>query len=565
MNQIQARIEEWQKPPYDEKTRQEILALRKKDPQALEDAFCCNLSFGTGGLRGLMGPGTNRINIYTIRKTTQGLANYIHKVGNPQKGVLIGFDSRHHSTLFAQETARVLAANNIPVFLLSDIRPTPFISFSCRYKKCQAAVMITASHNPKEYNGYKVYWQDGAQVVPPHDAGILEEVDKIDSIVKVKYSTHLSPLIIHLNEELDTPYLLELSKLQHFPKENKKEGASLKISYTSLHGTGITLMPKALSLWGFTNYNFVESQIIADGEFPTVKFPNPEYLETLSLGIKQLQTSASDLLIATDPDADRLAVVVMHEGKPIVLNGNEMASICIYFLCHTLPSSPANKGAFVTTIVTTELLKTIAQAYNYPCFETLTGFKYIGEKIHQWEQEKNGYHFIFGAEESYGFLLGTYARDKDGIIAGCFLSEIALYLKKEKRTLIDFLKEIYTKFGVFREKQKSLDFQPGEEGLKMIHTLMEKLRKDPPSSLNNKKVVSFEDLKKKTPAHLPSSDVLILRVEDESKVVIRPSGTEPKIKVYVATTEKNFSSVEQAIKNCDERLDQLLATIPLKP
>ncbi len=560
MVSFEARAHDWLSGPYDEETKS---AIRKLDQKTLEDAFYTDLSFGTGGLRGLMGPGTNRLNIYTIRKTTQGLANYILKAGKPSSGVFIGFDSRHHSTEFGRQTALVLAGNGIPVFLLKDIRPTPFISFGCRYKKCQAAVMITASHNPKEYNGYKVYWSDGAQVVHPHDEGIMQECALIQSLNQIKLAENGSPLITLLQDEIDAPYLRELAKLQHFAKQNKEKGHLLKISYTSLHGTGITLMPQALTEWGFTSYNFVDKQIIPDGNFPTVKFPNPEYKETLQMGIKQLESSQSDILIATDPDADRLAVVAHHQGKSVILTGNQIASICVYFLCRalleqkTLPPKPA----FVTTIVTTELLGKIAEGYNIPCFETLTGFKYIGEKIHQWETEKNGYDFLFGAEESYGFLLGTYARDKDALISGCLMSEIALSMKLQGKTLIDLLEEIYRKFGMFREKQASFDFKPGKEGLDEISDLMSRLRKNLPSSLCGQKVILSEDFTKKTKENLPPSDVLLFRLEDQTKIIVRPSGTEPKIKIYASVQEKEFPSLDQALSKCDTRLDVLLKTL----
>ena len=557
MGSFKTRAQEWLDGPYDEKTKETI---RHLDGKTLEDSFYTDLSFGTGGLRGLMGPGTNRLNIYTIQKATQGLANYILRQGNPSSGVFIGFDSRHNSKEFAWQAALVLAGNQIPVFLLKEIRPTPFVSFSCRYKKCQAAIMITASHNPKEYNGYKVYWGDGAQVVSPHDSGIIEACALVKEIKLAEEST---PLITLITDTLDEPYLKELSLLQHCSKQNQEKGSLLKISYTSLHGTGITLMPQALTKWGFTSYNFVEKQIIADGDFPTVKFPNPEYQETLKMGIDKLNSSQSDILIATDPDADRLAVVARHKGQSIILTGNQIASLCVYFLCNQLTEQKKlpPKPAFVTTIVTTELLKKIANTYNIPCFETLTGFKYIGEKIHLWETEKNGYDFLFGAEESYGFLIGTYARDKDAIVSGCLLSEIALCMKLQNKTLIDLLEEIYKKFGIFREAQASFEFKPGKEGLDKIHTLMSHLRDHIPSSLCDQKVISMEDFTKKTKENLPMSDVLLFRLVDNTKIIIRPSGTEPKIKIYVGIEEKKFLSLEEGISGCDAKLKLILKTL----
>lgn len=543
-SQTKKKVDEWLQGPYDEKTKAEIRALMKKDPEALEDAFYTDLVFGTGGLRGLMGPGTNRMNIYTVRNATQGLANYILKQKSSSPHVLIGFDSRHNSIQFALEAARVLAGNKIKVFLLKELRPTPYISFACREKKCQAAIMITASHNPKEYNGYKVYWSDGGQVVPPHDVGIIQEAEKVR---EVKLADENDRLIQRVDGELDKAYLKAIHSLQHFPKENQIYGSRLKISYTSLHGTGITIMPEALSSWGFMSVNMVGNQIIPDGDFPTVKFPNPEFPETLKLGIQQLVETGSDILIATDPDADRLAAAVHHKGQPVILSGNEIASICVYFLCEIV----GKKGAFVTTIVSTELLKTIAEAYGNPCFEVLTGFKYIGEKIHEWEFTKKQ-HFLFGAEESCGFLLGTHARDKDAISSGCFLAEIALHMKNKDMTLVDLLHEIYKKFGVFREGQKSLTFKAGKEGSDQIVELMIRLRKELPKTFASHRVLQIIDYEK--PTDLPRSDVLLFRLSDESKLVIRPSGTEPKIKIYGGVR----GGKNEEIESCDERLEALL-------
>jgi phosphomannomutase len=550
--QILKRAHAWlEDPSYDEKTKTEVRELLKH-PDQLTDAFFTDLSFGTGGLRGIMGAGSNRINIYTIRKASQGLANYILKKGNPSSGVVIGFDSRHHSAEFAQEAAKVFAGNGIKVFLLKELRPTPYVSFATRHLKAQAGVMITASHNPKEYNGYKVFWQDGGQVVPPHDTGIIAEVDAVSSI---KLANLTDPLIL-----IDEAYLEALSSLQHFPGENH---TSLKISYSSLHGTGITLMPEALRRWGFSAPHLVASQAVPDGDFPTVHFPNPEYPEALKAGIEDLVQNGSDILIATDPDADRLGVVASHQGKPVTLTGNEQAALAAYFICETLTKQKKMppKGAIVTTIVTTELLKHIAKAFNVACFEVLTGFKYIGEKIHQWEQKPGGYQFLFGAEESYGYLMGTYARDKDAMIAGCLFAEIAVKMKEQGKTLIDLLHEIYAKFGVFREKQFSLTFEEGKKGLDSIQRLMEGLRKNPPSTLGGQKVIESEDYLKGTSENLPRSDVLLYRLEDQSKIIIRPSGTEPKLKVYLAVHTTQFKAIQEGLDACNRRLDILLAAL----
>lgn len=553
-NPILKRAQSWLDDPYyDPQTQGEVKALLNH-PDKLTDAFFTDLAFGTGGLRGMMGVGTNRINIYTIRKATQGLANYIRKNGDPKKGVVIGFDSRLHSLEFAQEAARTLLGNHIPVFLIPELRPTPYISFACRHLKAQAAIMITASHNPKEYNGYKVFWQDGGQVVHPHDTGIIKEVEAITSPMQIHLSTHLdiTPTL------LDDAYLQAIANLQFFPGQDR---SALKISYTSLHGTGITLMPQALQSWGFSPPHLVASQCTPDGNFPTVHFPNPEYPEALQAGLTDLMQTSSDLLIATDPDADRLGIAIRHHNQPIALSGNEQAAIAAYFICNTLSKQnqlPKN-GAIVTTIVTTELLKAIAAAYNIACVEVLTGFKYIGEKIHTWEQDPHGYQFLFGAEESYGYLLGTHSRDKDGMIAGCLFADIAFTMKKQGKTLLDLLHEIYERFGVYREKSFSLTFEEGKKGLDTISHLMQTLRLHAPTHIAGHKIISSQDFLKPTP-DLPLSDVVLFRLEDQTKIIIRPSGTEPKLKVYLATQMSNVL-VDEGLKQCNERLIAIMTAI----
>lgn len=558
---VEARVKEWLEDSYYDKTTQAEVQALSRDPVALQDAFYTTLSFGTGGLRGLMGVGTNRMNKYTVRQATQALANYILKAGDPKAGVFIGFDSRHNSPLFALETARVLAGNGIKAFLLNELRPTPFISFGCRTKKCQAAVMITASHNPKEYNGYKVYWSDGAQVVPPHDSGIMKEAAQLGSWHEVKLASENDPLIEHLGAELDSSYIAALLSLQHFPQENTREGATLKIVYSSLHGTGFTLMPKALSSWGFTTVAFVEKQIIPNGDFPTVPFPNPEIPAALHLGIEKMVETYSDLLLVTDPDADRLGVVVLHQGNPTIITGNEVATLCVYFLCEVLTTQkkmPTN-GAFVTTVVTTQLLKVIAESYGSTCEEVLTGFKYIGEKIHAWENSPTGKDFIFGAEESYGYLLGTHSRDKDAMIAGCLVSEIALYVKQQGKTLIDLLETIYRKYGLFREKQASIGFNPGKEGMDKMQGLMAHLRTRLPTVLGGQNVTHTRDFK--TGGKLPATDMLLFTLADQSQLIIRPSGTEPKLKIYAAVREVRFTSLEEGVLECEKKLDQILKAL----
>jgi phosphoglucomutase/phosphomannomutase len=565
---IQKRVDYWLQGPFDPATKAAVRALAEKD---LVDAFFTDLSFGTGGMRGIMGPGTTRMNIYTIRLATQGLANYLRKTDSGKLSVVIGYDSRHHSQEFAKEAAMVLAANGIHVYLLDELRPTPYISFACRFKKASAAINITASHNPKEYNGYKVYWSDGAQVVHPHDAGIVQEAEKLKDLSAVRLANPDDPHIEAVSTaSIDPEYLKAIAPLQHFPQENKKSGSSLKIVYTSLHGTGITIVPRALKEWGFSTIHLVDKQVTIDGDFPTVAFPNPEYRETLKLGIELLEKTGSDIVLATDPDADRIGTVVRHQGKSALINGNEMAAICADYLCEVLHPIPP-KAAFVTTIVTTELLKKIAQANAMTCIEVLTGFKYIGEKIHLWETSKDGYQFLFGAEESYGYLLGTHSRDKDAIIASCLIAEIALHAKLQGQTLVDRLHKIYQKYGVFREKQISINFQPGKEGMDKMGTFMNRLRSSPPKTIGGQTVVYLEDYEKRVktdmatkktqPLTLPQSDVLLFRLSDESRLVVRPSGTEPKIKIYGGVSTSTFKTIADAIQECDAKLEKHLNAI----
>lgn len=553
---IEKKAQSWLRKPFDSKTQDAVRALIKNNPKELENAFYTDLSFGTGGLRGLMGVGTNRMNRYTIRRTTEGLARYLKKQFASDISVVIGFDSRHHSKEFAEEAANVLSNYGIKVFLLKELRPTPFVSFACRHFKAQSAIMITASHNPKEYNGYKVYWQDGAQVVHPHDVGILKEIEGIQG-----FSETLPPqenLIQIVDEALDVDYLKAIAPLQQFPEENRNSGKDLNIVYTSLHGTGITLAPKALADWGFSSLTYVESQIIPDGDFPTVKLPNPEYKEALQLGVDLLEKSKSDILLATDPDADRLGVVVLHKGVPITLNGNETASLCIEYLCrsyqknHNFPKHPA----FVTTIVSTSLMDAICSFYKAPLFRVLTGFKYIGEKIHTWEVNKER-TFIFGAEESYGYLLGTHSRDKDAIVSCCLLAEMALFFKKQGKTLIDFLEEIYKSYGIFREAGTSIEFSPGKDGMESMTKLMDNLRKNPPKEICGEYVILIEDYLPGIKG-LPPSDMILLKLDDGSKLIIRPSGTEPKVKIYGGVRIPFQEDLEKEIKQADLKLETLL-------
>ncbi|MEN9343850.1 MAG: phosphoglucomutase [Chlamydiota bacterium] len=552
---VQKRIDYWLNGPFDETTKQQVRAL---SPEKLRDAFSSDLSFGTGGMRALMGVGTSHINIYTIRLATQGLANYL-KTECQNPSVVIGFDSRHNSLDFAKQAAAVLAGNGIAVHFIGELRPTPYISFACRHFKASAAIMITASHNPKEYNGYKVYWADGAQVVHPHDEGIVAAVHALKDLSSVHIANFDNPQISAVRlEELDKAYLNAIAPLAHFNDRNHKEGSCLKIIYSSLHGTGITMIPKALFSWGFSNVHLVDAQVTIDGNFPTVAYPNPEYKETMRLSVEALIKKEGDIAIVSDPDADRLGVAILHQGVHYLFSGNEMAALCTDFLC----CNSSGSRAVVTTIVTTELLKAICKAFNVELVEVLTGFKYIGEKIHLWEEKGDIDHFLFGAEESYGSLFGTHARDKDAIIASCLIAEMALAAKKRGCTLLDELYRLYREHGVFQERQVSKGFDSGKTGMDQMAAVMNKLRTCPPKTLD---ILYTEDYKnsvrlygnKTEKLELPISDVLLFRLKDGSRVVVRPSGTEPKLKIYASTSTKNFPSVEEGIKYCNQHLDTL--------
>jgi phosphomannomutase len=541
----EANVQSWLEGDYDEETKRQI---REMTPEQLQDAFYKRLEFGTGGLRGIMGVGTNRLNIYTVRAATQGLANYLKKEGKQPLRVLVGYDSRNNSKLFAEEAARVLGANGIEVLLLEELRPVPLISFGCRHKECSAAVLITASHNPPEYNGYKVYWSNGGQVLPPHDVGIIEEVNKITSPDQVK----LGPLEpIWIGDEVDQAYFETTRNLQSYPSQNAKRGAELKVVYSSLHGAGITLVPKSLEGWGFTNLQLVEKQCIPDGDFPTLTSPNPEEPEAMEMGTQQMMAQEADLFIATDPDTDRLGVVVRHDGEAVRLNGNETACLCLHHLCR---KAKGTNLAAVKTIVTTELFAAIAKHYGVACFDVLTGFKYIGELMDQWET--SGEHeYLFGAEESYGSLLGTHARDKDAVIASSLVCELALDAKLAGETLIDRLESIYKEFGLYREKLISLTFK-GKDGAERMSQLMEQLRTKPPEEIAGVAVTEVQDLLPGGP--LPPSNVLLFHLEDGTKLVVRPSGTEPKIKLYAGVVDEEPAQIEEAIAACDQKLDKFL-------
>ncbi len=566
---VRKNIEKSLQEPYDDGYKHKILTLLKENPQTLTDSFYKELGFGTGGIRGLMGVGTNRLNEYTIEKATQGLANYILKqpLKRSHHRVFISYDNRKNSESFAKITARVLAANDIEAYLVKNLRPTPICSFGIIHFHCIAGIMITASHNPPDYNGYKVYWEDGAQILPPHETKIISEIKTINDLSQIKIVGKKHPLIHFVGESLDKIYIQVMRLLQNHPENNKKNGHKLKIVYTNLHGTGITMIPQLLRDWGFSSIEYVKEQLATDPHFSKALKPNPEEKQALELGVKVLIDKGADLLLATDPDADRVAVVVPHKQKALAFSGNQIACMCAYHLLESKKDLPEN-SAFVKTIVTTELFREIVESYGKTCFDVLTGFKYIGEKIREFEKDHN-YRFIFGAEESLGYLLGSYVRDKDAITASALICEMALYAKKQKLSLFGLLKKIYTKFGVFRDKLHSISFPEGEKSMQKMNQLMSNLRKYPPKKIANLKIVKIEDYEKgkawevssqkEKKLTLPQSNVLLFWLEDHSKLVIRPSGTEPKIKIYASVQQKEFSSVEAAMKACDQRLKELIS------
>lgn len=571
--EAKGNIDKWLTQDYDGDTKNEINDLISKNDPELNSAFYTHLEFGTGGMRGVVGVGTNRMNRYTIGKATQGLATYINDKKIPVPSVLIGYDSRHHSREFAEIAARTLAGNGIKVYLFKELRPTPLVSFGCRYKKCTAAIMITASHNPPQYNGYKVYWNDGAQILPPHDSGIIAEVLKIENLSQVTQAVLSDPLIEHVLEEIDDAYVAALHPLCLFPEKVKAHGGELKILYTSLHGTGITLMPRVMKDWGFTSLDFVEKQIVPDGNFTFAPSPNPEEQKALSMGIEQMKLNGNDILIATDPDADRVGVVALHKGEPVILNGNQIACLCLEHLIKKRldNSSLPSHAAFVKTIATTELFRKICDDNHVACFDVLTGFKYVAEKIREWEMEGNRYEYIFGGEESYGYLWGTHARDKDALTAALLISQIALIAKLEGKTLIDLRDEISRRYGLYFESLISVNFPETKEGREKMTSSLDSLRKNPPKAINGLPVKTFEDYETSlrldvvshtsTPLRLAKSNVLVFWLQDGSKVMVRPSGTEPKVKFYSGVFTTQFESIEKGLEVLKTKSSDLLKAL----
>ena len=567
---ILERAQAWLTEQYDEETRKKVQYLIDNDPNELTESFYRNLEFGTGGLRGIMGVGTNRMNIYTVAMATQGFANYI-KLMNPGVAdlrVAIAYDCRNNSPAFANVTADVMSANGIKVFIFDCLRPTPELSFAVRELHCHAGVMVTASHNPKEYNGYKAYWNDGGQLVSPHDKNVIAEVEKITDPSMVNFKRN-PELITVLGEDFDDIYLNKVFGLS-LSLDLIKKHKDLKIVYTPIHGTGRRLVPEILRRKGFENVYCVEEQMVVDGDFPTVKSPNPEEPAAMALAVKKAQEINADLVLATDPDADRVGVAVKKEnGEFILLNGNQAASVFLYYLLtrwHEL-GKLTGKEFVVKTIVTTELLFEIAKKYNVDRYDVLTGFKFIADKILELEGQKQ---FIGGGEESYGYLAGDFVRDKDAVIATSLLAEAMAWAAEQGKTFYELLCDIYREFGLYKEKLVSLT-KKGISGTEEIKAMMAKFRNTPPTEICGEKVVEIRDYKtleakdlingKVTPINLPKSDVLQFFTETGSKISIRPSGTEPKIKFYFSMKGKIEGSIEESMKALDKKLETAAAQL----
>ena len=523
----------WLADSYDVETRQKVnVMLQSGDPKELEDAFYRTLEFGTGGLRGIMGVGTNRMNKYTVGMATQGLANYLksHFASLEQVNVAIAFDSRNNSREFALITAEVLGANDIHVYLFDNLRPLPELSYTIRELGCQAGVMITASHNPKEYNGYKVFWEDGAQVTPPHDANIIAEVNKITDPSQVKFGDGTPLNISMIGAEMDEKYLKAILSLTLSP-ESVQRHADMKMVYTPLHGTGVRLVPTALKRVGFTNILTVAEQEISDGNFPTVMSPNPEEPSALKMAVELAEKEGADLVMATDPDSDRVGIAVRdNDGKMVLLNGNQTASLLTYYILTRWQElgKLSSKNYLVKTIVTTELLVEIAKKFGVEIYDVLTGFKYIAQIVRENEGKRE---FICGGEESYGFNIGEFVRDKDAVNSCKMIAECAAWAADQGMTLYQLLQKIYQEFGIFREKLLSVTLK-GKDGAEQIAQLMKDFRATPPTMIGDEKVVKVIDYNKPEETGLPKSNVLRFFGEGGSVVTVRPSGTEPKIKYY---------------------------------
>lgn len=558
IEQVKERAQAWLADVYDNETKTQVQALLNANSQELIDSFYIDLEFGTGGLRGIMGVGTNRMNKYTVGAATQGLANYIQLMGGPNKAVAIAYDCRHNSNAFSELAADILSANGIKVYLFNELRPTPLLSFAVRELGCTAGIVITASHNPPEYNGYKVYWSDGGQLVPPHDKGVIQEVRKVQ-VEAIQFNRN-ADLVEYLDDTIEQKYYDAA-----YSNSVYSGGRDLKIVFTSIHGTSITMAPQLLAKFGFTNVHIVQEQADPNGDFPTVKSPNPEESEALSMAIEQAKASDSDIVLGTDPDSDRVGIAVKTAtGDWQLMNGNQVASLLVDYMIKRLKANnalDAEKQLVVKTIVTTELIREICNQHEIECIDTLTGFKYIAEQIRLFEGKKK---FIAGGEESYGYLVGDTVRDKDAIVSVAMICEMAAYYKDQGLTLDQALLQLYNNYSCYRESLISIT-KKGQQGAEEIAALMEQFRTNTPEEINGSAVVWMKDFKEGISKNLttgasekidlPSSNVIQLFLADGSKITARPSGTEPKIKYYFSVRSDDAS--EASIQQLDNQLKDL--------
>jgi len=569
---IKAKIDSWLSGPYDEETKAAIRDLQTNNEQELIESFYKSLEFGTGGLRGLMGVGTNRMNKYTVGMATQGFANYMKQELSGDIKVAIAHDSRNNSRFFAETTANVFAANGIKVYLFESLRPTPELSFAIRYLGCQGGVVCTASHNPKEYNGYKAYWNDGGQLVPPHDKNVIREVDKISSVDDVKWSGGEKNIEL-IGEKIDEAYMEMVKGLSVYPDVIQRQH-DLKIVYTPIHGTGIKLVPETLKRFGFTNVTIVDEQKTPDGNFPTVVYPNPEESEAMSLGLNKAKEIDADILLGTDPDADRVGIGIKDKhGEWVLMNGNQTAVLAFNYMIEARKAKGVAQpnDMVIKTIVTTEMIDNIAKENGVACYDVLTGFKWIAELIKEKEGKEN---YVIGGEESFGLMIGDKLRDKDAVSAVAFLCEMAAYEKDKGVSLFDKLIDLYVKYGFFKEKLISIT-KKGMDGQQQIAAMMEKYRNDPPKTINGSKVVKLLDYELKKgkdlssgdswAIDLPKSNVLQFILADGTKISARPSGTEPKIKFYFSAhaplaTAADFDKVDQEL---NERIAAIIKDMAL--
>jgi phosphoglucomutase len=572
---VRNKAKNWLDSNIDETTRKQIEYLLKNDEKELTESFYRDLEFGTGGLRGIMGVGTNRMNIYTLGMATQGLCNYLKKEFSHLKEIkaAIAHDSRNNSRLFAETTAKILTANGIKVFLFDELRPTPELSFAIRHYGCQSGVVITASHNPKEYNGYKVYWEDGGQIIKPHDKNIIAEVQGIKSINEIKFKGREDDITI-IGKDIDDIYTDKIKCLSLSP-EIISRNKHLKIVYTPIHGTGVRLVPMSLRKMGFGNIIHVPEQDIVSGDFPTVKSPNPEEHAALKMAIGIAKENDADIVLGTDPDADRVGVVVKDSrGEYVILNGNQTAALLIDYLLIKWAEKGkiTGKEYIVKTIVTTELLSEIANKYRVEHFDVLTGFKYIADVIKHFEGRKV---FIGGGEESYGYLAGEFVRDKDAIISCSLIAETAAWVRDQGMNLFEMLLRIYMEYGFFKEHLISIE-RKGKEGAEEIAEMMKNFRNNPPSRINNSEIIDFIDYLdaqslakinlKNGEIKIPASDVLQFLTRDGSKISVRPSGTEPKIKFYFGVREKldRLSDFDKVNKTLEDRIEKIIMDLKIK-